>query len=71
MSNVKAITLATDEDMEKLTNQAMELGSKTVFTALESAEAMKFLGMAGLDTNRIMETLPATMDLAAGSATDL
>lgn len=46
MSKVKAISGATDGEMQKLEKTAREWGAKTKFSAKESAEAMEFMGMA-------------------------
>lgn len=71
MSEVKAITGATGNDLKKLENQAKDLGASTKFSATEAAEGMKYFGMAGYKTNDIMSALPATLDLAAAGGTDL
>lgn len=71
MSRVKAITNATGLEMDKMTDLAEELGRTTVFTSVEAAESMKFLGMAGFTTGEIMESVAGTMDLAAAGAIDL
>jgi len=71
MSNVKAITNIAGKEMEDMTKLAMELGATTKFTAKEAAEGMTFLGMAGFNAKEIMQAMPATMNLAAASNTDL
>lgn len=71
MNKVKAITGATGKDFGKLSSQAKQLGKTTQFSASEAAEAMGFLGMAGFDTEQIMQAMPATLDLAAAGAMDL
>jgi len=71
MSKVAAITTATSGEMEELTAQAEELGRKTQFSATQASEAMSYLGMAGMNTSEIMSTMPAMLDLAAASGTDL
>jgi len=71
MSDVKAITKSTEAQMDKLEKQAKKLGRTTKFTALEAAEAQKFLGMAGFQTNEILEALPSTLQLAAAANLDL
>ena len=48
MKNVQAVSGATAEEFDKLKNFAIEMGSKTVFTAKEAADAMYFLASAGL-----------------------
>lgn len=71
MSAVKAITNATADEFEDLTSLAKEMGATTVFTASEASEAMKFLGMAGFETDEIMQSLEGTMNLAASAVLDL
>lgn len=71
MSSVKAITNATGEEFEDLTDLAEEMGATTVFTASEASEAMKFLGMAGFETDEIMQSLQGTMNLASAAVLDL
>ncbi|MEB1809024.1 MAG: phage tail tape measure protein [Bacillaceae bacterium] len=71
MSKVAAITGATGEDFDRLKDTAKELGSSTMFSAKQSAEAMTYLGMAGYDTNQIISSMPGLLDLAAASGSDL
>jgi len=71
MSKVQAITDSTDEEMKKLEESAKNLGATTAFSAKEAAEGMSFLGMAGFETNEIIEAMPGLLDLAAASGTDL
>ena len=71
MAKVKAITSATDEETQKLTNTARALGEKTQFTASQAADAMSYLGMAGWKTNQIMAGMPGLLNLAAAGNIDL
>lgn len=71
MSEVQAISGATGEDLKKLTKKAEEMGAKTKFSATESAEALKYMAMAGWDTNKMLAALPAVMNLAAASGENL
>lgn len=71
MSRVQAIAGATKDELEELTNQAIELGAKTSFSASEVAEGMENLASAGFTTNEIMEAMPGLLDLAASSGADL
>jgi TP901 family phage tail tape measure protein len=71
MSEVKAITGATGSEFEALEKQAKELGRTTKFSATEAAEGMKYFGMAGYDTDKILAAMPNTLNLAAASGTDL
>lgn len=71
MSTVAAITKATTEEFDDMEMTARQLGATTVFSASQAAEGMLFLGRAGYDTNKIIETIPATLDLATAAALDL
>lgn len=71
MRKVQAVTEATDEQFQQLTSTAKTLGATTSFTAQESAQAMIYLGQAGFDANQIIAAMPATLNLARGSMTDL
>ena len=71
MSNVKALTQATDSQFAELKSQAEQLGKSTAFTAKQAAEGMGFLAMAGLDNTKIMEAMPGVLDLAAAGSIDL
>lgn len=71
MSKVQAIAGATKEELEKLTDTAIELGSKTSFSSSQVAEGMENLASAGFDTNEIIKSMPGLLDLAASSGTEL
>ena len=71
MSEVQAVTGATGAEFDALKAKAQELGASTMFSASESAEAMKFLGMAGFQVNDILGSMPAMLSLAAAGNTDL
>lgn len=71
MSRVQAIAGATKEELKLLTNQAIDLGAKTTFSAKEVASAMENLASAGFTTNEIMESIPGLLDLAASSGAEL
>ena len=71
MLRVKAITGATGQEFQDLTNLAKELGATTAFTARESAEAMGFLAQAGFDVKEINKALPRVLSLAAAGQLEL
>lgn len=71
MSRVQAIAGATGDELEKLTQQAMDLGAETSFSASEVAQGMENLASAGFTTNEIMEAMAGLLDLAASSGADL
>lgn len=71
MRRVAAVTESTGATFDALTAKAREMGATTSFTAQDAAEAMTLLGQAGFDANEIMASIPATLDLARASMTDL
>ena len=56
MKKVQAVTAATGEELENLTNLARQLGRDFPFTASEAADAMFELSLAGLKVNEVMAT---------------
>ena len=71
MSRVQAIAGATGDELKQLTDQAIDLGAETSFSATEAAEGMENLASAGFTTNEIMEAMPGLLDLAASSGAEL
>lgn len=71
MSTVGAISNATAEDMQVLTNKAKELGIESVFSAKQAGEAFQYMAMAGWDTEQMLDGIGGVMDLAAASGEDL
>lgn len=71
MSEVAAISGASGKALQALTDKAKEMGSTTKFSATESAEALKYMAMAGWDTDKMLSGLPGVMNLAAASGENL
>lgn len=71
MSQVAAISGATGEELDALTEKAKEMGAKTKFSATESAEAFNYMAMAGWKTEDMLNGIEGIMDLAAASGEDL
>lgn len=71
MSRVKAISGATADDMERLEQKAIEMGSTTKFSATQSGEALEYMAMAGWETEDMLNGLSGVMYLAAASGEDL
>lgn len=71
MAGVQAVTRATTDEMEAMESVARQLGATTRFSAAEAAEGMRFLGMAGFETNEIIAAMPGLLDLAAASGMQL
>ena len=71
MSEVKAISGATGEEFELLKAKAKEMGATTKFSATEASEGLKYMAMAGWDTQQMLDALPGVMNLAAASGEEL
>ncbi len=71
MTNVGAVANASDEELKALTAKARELGATTSWSASQTADGMKYLAMAGFDTNQTIAAMPGLLNLASAGATDL
>ena len=58
MSKVGAVSRATDDELVQLKDTAEQLGKTTQFSALEAAQGLEFLAMAGFDAQSQMAALP-------------
>ncbi|WP_412095278.1 phage tail tape measure protein [Bacillus inaquosorum] len=72
MSNVKAVSGATGDTMEKLTDLAIDMGAKTKFSSLEAGQGIEELIKAGVSLEDIMGGgLAGALDLAVAGELDL
>lgn len=71
MSKVAAISGATGDDLQALTDKAREMGATTQFSAQESAQALEYMAMAGWKTEDMMSGIAGVLSLAAASGADL
>lgn len=71
MSQVEAVSGASAEEMQLLSNKAKEMGATTIFSASESAEAFNYMAMAGWKTEDMLDGIEGIMNLAAASGADL
>lgn len=71
MSNVQALSGATEEELQLLSDTAKEFGSSTQFSATEAADALSYMALAGWDAKTSTEALGGVLDLAASSGMDL
>ena len=71
MSTVEALSGASEDEMNQLGAFAKELGATTKFTAIESGEAMTYMGMAGWKASQMLEGMDGVLQLAAASGEDL
>lgn len=71
MRVVQAVTNATAEDFEALTEEAKRLGRTTAFSASQVAAAMTELGRAGFSPDEILASTDAVLALARATSTEL
>lgn len=55
MSNVEALSSASGDELEALSDKAKEMGATTKFTAGESADALSYMALAGWNTQSMLE----------------
>lgn len=71
MSKVKALSGATAEETNKLTEAAREWGRNTKYSATEAGQAFEYMALAGWDTENMLDGIGGILNLAAASAMDL
>lgn len=71
MSKVQAISGATAEETDKLTESARQWGRDTKYSATEAGEAFEYMALAGWKTDDMLEGIGGILNLAAASAMDL
>ena len=71
MSTVKSISGATGEEFDALREKALEMGSKTSFSATEAGQAMEYMALAGWKTEDMVDGIAGIMDAAAASGENL
>lgn len=78
MSTVQANTGASADEMNQLRQAAIDAGADTIYSAIESADAINELGKAGLSTSDILSgglsgalNLAASDGMAVGDAAEL
>ena len=71
MSNVEALSGASGDELESLSDKAKEMGATTKFTAGESADALSYMALAGWNTQSMLEGISPVLNLAAAANMDL
>ncbi|BFH10699.1 phage tail tape measure protein [Paenibacillus melissococcoides] len=71
VSRVGALSGASAEDIQRLSDTAERLGAETAFTSVQAAEGMSYLAMAGFKTNDMIAAMPGLLDTAAAGQIDL
>ena len=71
MSNVQALSGATDDELEQLEKTARELGSSTIFSASDVSDAFGYMALAGWDVQDMLGGIDGVLNLAAAANMDL
>ena len=71
MSRVQATSGASAEELQKLTETARDMASKTMYSSRETAEALNYMALAGWDATQMMDGLAGVLNLATAGAMDL
>ena len=71
MSTVEAISQAGANEMQNLSETALELASNSQYTASEVGQAMEYMGMAGWKAEDMLAGIDDVISLAAASGEDL
>lgn len=71
MSQVAATMGTTVDQIQDLSDFAMEMGATTAFSATEAADALNYMALAGYDAKTSMKMLPNVLNLAAAGNMDL
>lgn len=71
MSEVQAISGASNEELQMLSKTARDFGASTVFSASEAADALKYMSLAGWDAQTSASALGGVLNLAAASGMEL
>ena len=71
MSKVKAISGATNQEFEKLKDNALEMGRSTKFTAQQVASLQVEFSKLGFSSQEIVNSTEATLALATATGEDL
>lgn len=72
ISNIKAVTGASGEEIKKLRDLSIQTGKDTAFSASEAAKGIEELAKAGLTTEQILDGgLKGALDLAAAGELEL
>lgn len=71
MSQVAATMGKSVDEIQNLRDFAMEMGSKTAFSATQAADALNYMALAGYDAETSMKMLPNVLNLAAAGGIEL
>ena len=63
---LKGVTKATEQELQKMNDVALELGATTSWSASQVADGMTALGRMGFNPSEIVSSISPVMDLARG-----
>lgn len=67
MANSASVAGATTEELARITSIAREMGSKTVFSASDAADALYYMASAGYKVDQMADSIEATLNLASAT----
>lgn len=67
MANAASVAGATGEELQRMTDLAREMGSKTVFSASDAADALYYMASAGYKVDQMADSIEATLNLASAT----
>ena len=71
MDSVKAKMKPTNDQYERMSDLAKEMGSRTIYTAKQSAEGFEYLALAGFKAEAAIKVLPSLLYTAGAGAMEL
>ena len=71
MSNVEALSGASEEELDALEGKARELGATTTFSASQAADALGYMALAGWDAQEMLDGVGGALTLAQAGEMDL
>lgn len=71
LNEISARTNLVGDDLERVSDFALQMGADTSFSAQQAADAFLQLLSSGSDVEEAMSTLPSVLDLAAASGMEL
>ncbi len=71
MANAASVAGATGDELKRMTELAREMGSKTVFSASDAADALYYMASAGYKVDQMADSIQATLNLASATQSDL
>lgn len=71
MSEVEALSGAAGAELQALTDKAKEMGKTTIFSASEAAGGLKYMALAGWETEEMLAGIEPVLKLAGAANEDL